>query len=354
MDKMTHTKFNLNNFLMALSTPLDRKVQLQNENYNSKRVAFIALKIASFNDIQSKTLSDMFSYIVLSHHKEAISNLSLIPFNDFSLLNNDTVQDILKLANIVEETLQTQGKFVLNKDEIISTLENDESLDEIIKENFFYLSESVSFWLDLLQEERLGYHIFNMLDDFTIEYSFDDLIKFTKLFYDMVYSYTLHSYNNNTIADKIKLACEHYNFDNKDTSRLIISGYLHNLGLLYVPNKIFNKKEPLDNLEYQMIQSAPYYTKYILEQILGFDDIAKLASSTNETLDGSGYPYSLEGHELSLKHRIMTIIYIYQALIEDRSYRKGLNKEDAFEVLEQLAQKQKIDGSVLKDIQSFI
>jgi HD-GYP domain-containing protein (c-di-GMP phosphodiesterase class II) len=354
MDKMTHTKFNLNNFLMALSPALDKKIQLTKEHYSSKRIAFIALKIASFNDISAKTLSDMFSYIVLSKHKEAISHLSSIPFNDFSLLQSQTIQDIFKLALTVENNLKIENKFIINKQEIITSIEREEAIDEIIKENFFYLADNVSFWLDLMQEDRLGYHIFNMLDDFTIEYEYIELLKFTKIFYDMVYSYTNHSYNNSTISDKIALACQHYNFDNKDTARMILSGYLHNIGLLHIPHELFTKENNLSEVEYQIIQSAPYFTKYVLEQIFGFDDIAKFASATNESLDGSGYPYNLEGHELSLKHRIMNILYIYQALSEDRSYRKGLNKEDTFEVLESLAQKQKIDASVLKDIKSFI
>jgi HD-GYP domain-containing protein (c-di-GMP phosphodiesterase class II) len=338
---------------MALSTPLDRTIQLQQPAYSSKRIAFIALKIASFNDIPAHTLSDMFSYIILSKHKETISNLSAIPFNDLSHLQNETVQNIMSLANVVENNIKIEDKFVINKEEVIELLEKDESIDEIIKENFFYLAQNISFWLDLLQEDRLGYHIFNMLEDFTIECSYEKLIPFTKLFYDIVYNYTNHTYAI-SIADNIAKACEHYSFDNKDKSRLIISGYLHNIGLLYIPNKIFTKKEHLTPLEYQMMQSVPYYTKYTIEQIFGFDDIANFASSTNESLDGSGYPYSLEGHELSLKHRIINILYIYQALGENRSYRKGLNKEDAFKVLDTLAQKQKIDESVLKDIKSFI
>lgn len=354
MNKMTHTKFNLNNFLMALSKPLDKKIHLSQKTYNSKRVSYIALKIALFNEVPQNTLSDMFSYIVLSRHEKANSNLSLIPFNNITQLEDKTIQNILKLSNFVENNIKIQNGFISNQHEIISLIENNHSLDEIIKENFFYLSQSSSFWLDILQEERLGYYIFNMLDDFTIEYSYKKLLEFGKVFHNIVYEYTNHTYFSNSIADKIHQACKYYNFDDKDTFRMILSGYLHNIGLLYIPQELFKKENPLTPLEYQIIQSAPYYTKYTLEQIFGFDDIANFAAATNELLDGSGFPYNLQGHELSLKHRLISILYYYQALSENRVYRKGFDKKSSFEILDKLAKKQKLDMTILNDIKSFI
>ena len=61
MDKMTHTKFNFNNFLMALSIPFD-KVFKKNMNgipFSSKRVTYIALRLSNYTNFTPEQFSDL-------------------------------------------------------------------------------------------------------------------------------------------------------------------------------------------------------------------------------------------------------------------------------------------------------
>lgn len=349
MDKMTHTKFNLNNFLLALSEPLDSCIEKNRYQtpFSSKRVAFIALKIASFNDFSKANLSDLLSFSILFNHNLEKSSLELFPFNDVTILENKTFKDILHLSYTIESMIKLEDERIVNKKEIIDTTENME-FDEIIKENFLYLADNYSFWFDLSDGYRLPFFILDLLDDETVEISYERLISICKIIYDISYRYANRSYDVD-ISFYLKTMCQLYNFDLKDTSRMILSGYLYTIGLCQIPQYIFQKKDSLSDEEYEIIVSIPYQTKKILSFIYGFDDIAKLASSYAEKIDGSGYPYRLEGSELTLKNRVLAIVSLYQALREERAYRKSLSKDESLKELILLGDKGNLDQSIIKD-----
>jgi HD-GYP domain-containing protein (c-di-GMP phosphodiesterase class II) len=64
-----------------------------------------------------------------------------------------------------------------------------------------------------------------------------------------------------------------------------------------------------------------------------FHELASIAGSHHEKLDGSGYPDGLRADELSLETRILTVADMYGALTEDRPYRAGYSHEQAIEIM---------------------
>lgn len=73
-----------------------------------------------------------------------------------------------------------------------------------------------------------------------------------------------------------------------------------------------------------MIKQHTYYTYRILKQIDGFSTIAEWAAYHHETLDGTGYPFRIKEHELSLGSRIVAVADVFAALTENRPYRATL------------------------------
>ena len=68
----------------------------------------------------------------------------------------------------------------------------------------------------------------------------------------------------------------------------------------------------------------------------------------HEKLDGSGYPDGLKGDEISVAARVMGVVDIYDALITDRPYRKGMSKEKALEILHEEVEGGKLDKKVVE------
>ena len=344
MDKMTHTKFNLNNFLMALSASLDNTIKNNKYNikYSSKRVAYIAVNIASKVKLSSEEISDIFSYSILYANKIALENLDTFNFNN-NIKDNKEIQNIVKLAFNIEQSLDIKDDIIINKKEIIE-LFSCKYTDELFN--------TISFWYDLTSSYQLPFFIFNHIHDFTQELEFTKLINLSstinKIIYDYVNIECIISINK-----RCQSICEFYSFDSKDTARMIISSNLINLGILHIPKDILQKNSKLTFEEYEIMKSVPYHTNSIISQVFGFDDIALLASNVYEKLDGSGYPNNKKANNLSLKNRILSILTIYQALSEKRVYRKDYIHLEIVDILK-LESQDKLDISIINDISKIL
>ena len=349
MNKMTHLKFNLNNFLFALSEPLNliHMPNLHKVPFSSKRVAYMALKIAKLNMMDDAFISDLLSYSLIAHNQVLKSNLELIPFNDINNVKNEEMTKIISLCSFVELQLNIEGKFTINKNEVINFIECKDCFDEIYLENLLYLMEYDSFWFDLSNSSVLPFKILDMVNDFSFEYEYSKLIPLSKLFYTIYNDYT-NRIPKTSISDKLSLLCEHYNFDEKDSARMLISAYLSYLGFLYMPQEQLTTNDL--KFDKEIFKAVPYYTNDLLSKIYGFDDIATLSSCFNENIDGSGYPYKKMGHELSLKFRLFSIVYRLQALEELRVYRNAYETIEIFEILKKEAQDGLLDMTLVQDI----
>jgi putative two-component system response regulator len=60
---------------------------------------------------------------------------------------------------------------------------------------------------------------------------------------------------------------------------------------------------------------------------------AEMAWTHHERYDGSGYPQGLKGDEIPLGSRVLTVCDIYDALRQDRPYRRGIPHSKAVEVV---------------------
>ena len=355
MDKQTHTKFNLNNFLMAFSSALDNTVD-NNKNdvkYSSKALAYIALKLANHLKISASLQSDIFSYCIIGKNETFLKNISYIPFNNKDFENNQECSICINIATYIIDNIKTYNNTIINDIELKNIIKTNATINDNIKNAFEEISNIESFWFDIMSNQ-LGFLIFEMLEDFTIEINFDDLIQFTAIVHDSIYHFTNRTYEQDCIDFKAYDIANLFEFEAKDKARFIIASHLINIGYLFMPLEIVNKKDILHHTEYQILKQVPYYTNYILQQIYGFSDIANLCYFVYEKINASGYPNKLSGSSLSLKHRALGIINMYQAMSEDRSYRDKLSKEEIFSILENDANNNFIDISVVNSLKKIL
>lgn len=134
--------------------------------------------------------------------------------------------------------------------------------------------------------------------------------------------------------------------------RLAIAGYLHDLGKLVVPPEILDKPAPLDAGEWNIMKSHSFHTWRLLGSLRGLETIARYASSHHERIDGRGYPFHYSGDRLGAGERIVAVADVFTALIEDRPYRAGMDRERAFRVLEDMSRENAIDGDCVGVLKS--
>ncbi|MFN7959207.1 MAG: HD domain-containing protein [Holophagaceae bacterium] len=119
--------------------------------------------------------------------------------------------------------------------------------------------------------------------------------------------------------------------------KLEIAGLLHDVGKLRVPREILDKPGGLDARERQIINTHSFETYQILRDIQGFEEIAHWAVHHHEAPDGRGYPFHIDASLLPLEARILRIADIFQAMVQDRPYRKGLDQAQALAFMASLS-----------------
>lgn len=134
--------------------------------------------------------------------------------------------------------------------------------------------------------------------------------------------------------------------DDETCALLEIAGLLHDLGKLRVADEILDKPDRLEPSERFVINTHSFETYQILHRIPGFDDIAAWASYHHEEPDGSGYPFHLHAADMPLPARIMRVADIFQAMVQNRPYRRGLKRDEARSFMRGLAEDGRIDADV--------
>ena len=152
------------------------------------------------------------------------------------------------------------------------------------------------------------------------------------------------------IAQKAKQLGLYYGYAQEKAAKLYLAGALHDIGKLVVASEVLEKPDKLTKEEYLHIQGHALATHQILEQIDGLQDIASWASNHHEKLDGSGYPFHKTAADLGFEERMLACLDIYQALTEQRPYKKGMEHAQATDILMQLVQKNQLDATIVQDI----
>ena len=108
---------------------------------------------------------------------------------------------------------------------------------------------------------------------------------------------------------------------------------LHDVGKLGVSSTILEKPGKLDADEWHVMQNHATHTTEILSRIGILQDMALIAGSHHERLDGAGYPRRLDASTISRETRIITVCDFYDALTADRPYRAAMPIAEALAVM---------------------
>ena len=138
------------------------------------------------------------------------------------------------------------------------------------------------------------------------------------------------------------------NLPEKDIIALRLGGILHDVGKIGIPGDILNKPGPLDQEERAIMETHTDigYTICLplLETLGGALDIIR---HHHEKMDGSSYPDRLAGDSITLNSRILAVVDIYDALTNDRPYRKSMSIDNAIDILKESVENNLLDRKIV-------
>jgi HD-GYP domain-containing protein (c-di-GMP phosphodiesterase class II) len=139
---------------------------------------------------------------------------------------------------------------------------------------------------------------------------------------------------------------QNHNISDEQIEHIFMFSPLHDIGKIGIPDSILRKPGKLNEEETKVMMTHPEKGGEIINTILkdfglgtfGHVNIMRnIAEYHHEAIDGSGYPKGLKGDEIPIEARISSVADIFDALTSHRAYKTPWSNEEAFAMLERLA-----------------
>lgn len=165
-----------------------------------------------------------------------------------------------------------------------------------------------------------------------------DETKNTLNLFDMLHS--MRDYDDITYVHSINVALissilgKWLGCSKRQIELLTLSGLLHDIGKMLVPNDILSKSDKLTLNEFDTVKKhvALGYNKLMPQDI---DESVKEACLLHhERCDGSGYPFGLHGNRIPFTAKIVAIADVYDAMTSCRIYRKSICPFEVIKMME--------------------
>ena len=133
-----------------------------------------------------------------------------------------------------------------------------------------------------------------------------------------------------------------YGIDSSDFELIILSSRLHDMGKIGVPDSVLQKQGKFTDEEFVkmkmhtvMAANAIQKYSYLLPNSRFLTYTYQMARYHHERFDGQGYPDRLAGQNIPVLARILAVADVYEALTADRSYKKAMSHEQAYNIITQ-------------------
>ena len=122
---------------------------------------------------------------------------------------------------------------------------------------------------------------------------------------------------------------------------------LHDIGKVFVPEGVLMKPGTLTDKEFEQVKTHTLKGREIIDHMIKCFDynndlhytdmLRNIITHHHEAMDGSGYPYGLEGEDIPLEARIVAVADVFDALLTRRAYKEAWSMDKAMETMHQLA-----------------
>ena len=149
--------------------------------------------------------------------------------------------------------------------------------------------------------------------------------------------------------------CGHYagiiasglNLSSQEVADVAFAARVHDVGKLFINERILNKSGPLTEEEFSVIKTHPQASVEVLRAIPHIERVAQAVLSHHEAFDGSGYPFGLQGEGIPLFGRILSVVDTYVNMMSERPFAPSKTHEQAIAELEKLSGT-RFDGMIVR------
>ena len=141
------------------------------------------------------------------------------------------------------------------------------------------------------------------------------------------------------LLERLVQKTDHYDLTWSDQYMITLASALHDIGKIGIDDKILNKPGRLTKEEFEIMKSHTLIGASILENLGLYQEepLIKTAYQIcrwhHERYDGKGYPDGLRGDEIPISAQVVSVADVYDALVNERVYKKAITHEKAIEMI---------------------
>ncbi len=110
-------------------------------------------------------------------------------------------------------------------------------------------------------------------------------------------------------------------------------GWLHDCGKIGVPGHVLNAQRKLEADEYELVKNHSNWGADVAKKANLSAVVVNIIQCHHERYDGKGYPDGVQGEDIPIEARIVSVADVFDALSMDRPYRKGLSLEETLDLI---------------------
>jgi putative two-component system response regulator len=110
-------------------------------------------------------------------------------------------------------------------------------------------------------------------------------------------------------------------------------GFLHDIGMLAIPDAVLRKSGPLEPEEFELMKSHTTVGDSLCGNLRSLAAVRPIIRHHHERYDGSGYPDGLKGDDIPLLAQIIGIVDVYDAVTTRRPYQGPHSAQEALDIL---------------------
>lgn len=142
--------------------------------------------------------------------------------------------------------------------------------------------------------------------------------------------------HSSRVADYAVKTAARMKLSKERTENLYLASIFHDIGKINIPEEVLKKPAKLTDEEFALVKKHPGDGAEMLRQT-AYADLADIVEQHHERVNGRGYPFGLKDEEILMEAKIIGVCDTFDAMTEDRAYRKAFTAEYAMKELKDLA-----------------
>jgi len=135
------------------------------------------------------------------------------------------------------------------------------------------------------------------------------------------------------LEDYCQLIAKELGFNESKINEILLFAKFHDIGKIAISDNILLKPGKLTKDEYEEMKRHSAAGYKIAKSLTDIEHIADYIYKHHEWYNGDGYPFGLKGNDIPVECRILSVVDAYDAMTNDRPYRKAMSQEEAIEEL---------------------